>query len=127
MSGNVYATWTKFVAGATSRIEFARSTTGGTSWSAPQVLSAPAFDGFVAGARDGKDLPLGANGGEHIFDWYFSGTERVRGIDLFRPERGPNRDILGPYSSREDAARALEIARERTEKWDAEDRDWEAR
>jgi hypothetical protein len=58
VSGSVYATWTKFVAGTTSRIEFARSTTGGTIWSAPQVLSAPAFDGLVEGPR----IQVGPNG-----------------------------------------------------------------
>ncbi|KAA1423584.1 hypothetical protein FE697_008275 [Mumia zhuanghuii] len=32
-------------------------------------------------------------------------------------------DRLGPYASREEAGRALEIAQERNEKWD-EDPDW---
>lgn len=34
-------------------------------------------------------------------------------------------DLLGPYPTREEAARALETARERTERWDEEDRRWE--
>ena len=49
------------------------------------------LDGFVAGPDDGKAHPLGRHGGEHVFDWYFSGTEERRSPE-FRPEPGPNRD-----------------------------------
>lgn len=31
-------------------------------------------------------------------------------------------DLLGPYDTREQAERALDTARERTEKWDAQER-----
>jgi hypothetical protein len=55
--------------------------------------------------------------------WYNTKTGQVEPDD----NHGPNRDVLGPYGSQEEAARALEIARERTEKWDAEDREWEKR
>ncbi|MDO5662408.1 MAG: SPOR domain-containing protein [Brachybacterium sp.] len=33
-------------------------------------------------------------------------------------------DLMGPYASREEAARALENARERNVQWDDEDREW---
>ena len=36
-------------------------------------------------------MPLGKNGGEHIFDWYASGTEQYRS-PLFKPAPGPNLD-----------------------------------
>jgi dihydrofolate reductase len=49
------------------------------------------LDGFVAGPDDGKAHPLGRNGGEHVFDWYFSGNEEWR-HPLFRPAPGVNRD-----------------------------------
>jgi dihydrofolate reductase len=49
------------------------------------------LDGFVAGPDDGKAHPLGRHGGEHVFDWYFSGSEEVHG-PLFRPAPGVNRD-----------------------------------
>lgn len=49
------------------------------------------LDGFVAGPDDGKAHPLGTNGGEHVFDWYFSGKEEYR-HRVFRPEPGVNRD-----------------------------------
>jgi dihydrofolate reductase len=49
------------------------------------------LDGFVAGPDDGKDHPLGRHGGEHVFDWYFSGTEPLHD-PLFRPEPGANTD-----------------------------------
>lgn len=40
------------------------------------------------------------------------------------PEAGcPAKDRLGPYPSKEEAARALEIARRRNEEWEAQDRD----
>ncbi|HEX6338619.1 MAG TPA: SPOR domain-containing protein [Jiangellaceae bacterium] len=45
-------------------------------------------------------------------------------LDHQRVEAGegcPNDRRLGPYEDRERAERALEIARERTEAWDAED------
>lgn len=34
-------------------------------------------------------------------------------------------DRMGPYRTREEAERALETARERSEAWDEEDRRWE--
>jgi dihydrofolate reductase len=49
------------------------------------------LDGFVAGPDDGKADPLGKHGGEHVFDWYFSGNEEWR-HPVFRPEPGVNRD-----------------------------------
>jgi dihydrofolate reductase len=49
------------------------------------------LDGFVAGPDDGKAHPLGTHGGEHVFDWYFSGTKEHRD-PLFRPEPGANLD-----------------------------------
>jgi dihydrofolate reductase len=49
------------------------------------------LDGFVAGPDDGKTHPLGRHGGEHVFDWYFSGSEQYR-HPVFRPEPGANRD-----------------------------------
>lgn len=33
-------------------------------------------------------------------------------------------DLMGPYPTREDAQRALETARENTERWDEEERRW---
>jgi hypothetical protein len=38
--------------------------------------------------------------------------------------KSPSRDLLGPYTTREEAERALTTAHERTEKWDEEDRAW---
>jgi dihydrofolate reductase len=49
------------------------------------------LDGFVAGPDDDKAHPLGRQGGDHVFDWYFSGSETYRD-PLFRPEPGANRD-----------------------------------
>lgn len=53
-------------------------------------------------------------------EWYYSLTDgRVVRADEVRAV-----DRLGPYPDRETAARALEIARERTEANDREDRRW---
>ncbi len=38
--------------------------------------------------------------------------------------RGQNATVLGPYDSADEARRALETAREKTEAWDEEDRRW---
>ena len=35
------------------------------------------------------------------------------------------RNLLGPYPDRASAERALQTAREKTERWDEEDRAWE--
>ncbi len=40
-------------------------------------------------------------------------------------DRAAGRDVLGPYDTREEAARALETAAERTKEWDDEDRRWD--
>lgn len=39
--------------------------------------------------------------------------------------RSRNDNVMGPYDTEEEASRALETARARTEKWDEEDREWE--
>ena len=51
----------------------------------------------------------------------------AKGIVQTDEDRGPGEDVLGPYDTPGEAARALDIARERTEKWDAEDRAWDDR
>lgn len=55
--------------------------------------------------------------------WYNIATGQVESDD----ERSPGADLLGPYASQDEAARALQTAKERTERWDAEDREWEHR
>lgn len=53
--------------------------------------------------------------------WYNITTGQVESDD----EKSPGADLMGPYATRDEAACALEIAREKTEKWDEEDRAWE--
>ena len=50
------------------------------------------LDGFIAGPGDGPQQPLGGRGGEHIFDWYFSGDIHFQG-SIFKP-KGINREIV---------------------------------
>ncbi|MEP7189409.1 MAG: dihydrofolate reductase, partial [Roseiflexaceae bacterium] len=49
------------------------------------------LDGFVAGPDDSTADPLGRQGGEHVFDWYASGTEECHN-PIFRPAPGANTD-----------------------------------
>ena len=53
--------------------------------------------------------------------WYNVSSGQVESDD----NKSQGEDLLGPYASQEEAANALQTARERTEKWDAEDREWE--
>lgn len=56
-------------------------------------------------------------------EWYYS---LVNGR-VARAEEVRAADRLGPYPDRETAARALELARERTEANDRADREWNER
>jgi hypothetical protein len=53
-------------------------------------------------------------------EWYYS----LKDGRVVRAEEVRAADRLGPYPDRETAARALEIARERTEAADRADRQW---
>jgi hypothetical protein len=53
-------------------------------------------------------------------EWYYS----LRDGRVVRAEEAKAVDRLGPYPDRETAARALEIARGRTEEADRADREW---
>ncbi|MDO5644947.1 MAG: SPOR domain-containing protein [Dermabacter sp.] len=55
-------------------------------------------------------------------------TEYYYNVQTAQVEEGPHSPadhLMGPYATREDASRALEIAQERNEKWDEEDRAWD--
>jgi hypothetical protein len=56
-------------------------------------------------------------------EWYY----RLTDGKVVRAEEARAADRLGPYPDRETAARALEIARERTEAADRADREWNER
>ncbi|MGG5260963.1 methionine aminopeptidase [Phycicoccus avicenniae] len=53
--------------------------------------------------------------------WYNVDTGQVE-TDA---DRSQDANVLGPYDSQDAAARALDTAREKTEQWDAEDREWD--
>jgi hypothetical protein len=53
-------------------------------------------------------------------EWYYS----LKDGKVVRADEVRAVDRLGPYPDRETAARALEIARERTEAADRADREW---
>ncbi len=55
--------------------------------------------------------------------WFNVGTGQVETDET----RSPDANVLGPYRSAEEAANALDHARENTEKWDADDRAWDER
>ena len=53
--------------------------------------------------------------------WFNVDTGKVETDDT----RSQDATVMGPYDSEEAAARALETARANTERWDAEDREWD--
>ncbi len=53
--------------------------------------------------------------------WYNVDTGAVETDET----RSQNATVMGPYDTEDAAAHALDSARARTEKWDAEDRAWE--
>lgn len=55
--------------------------------------------------------------------WYNVDTGQVE-TDA---DRSQDANVLGPYDSREAAEGALEKARENSERWDAEDKEWDER
>lgn len=53
--------------------------------------------------------------------WYNTKTGQVESeID---EQRARSADLLGPYGSEDEATRALEIAREKTKRWDEQEQD----
>ncbi|MFN8587166.1 MAG: FlgD immunoglobulin-like domain containing protein [Candidatus Eisenbacteria bacterium] len=65
VSHHLYVTYSRFLAGTTSRIEFIRSTDGGTTWSAPTLMHDVSQDGNVQGSR-----PVVGPDGEVYVCWY---------------------------------------------------------
>ncbi|MCE1180021.1 MAG: methionine aminopeptidase [Micrococcales bacterium] len=53
--------------------------------------------------------------------WFNIETRQVEDDD----NRSPGENVMGPYETREEAASALETARQKTEAWDEEDRRYE--
>jgi hypothetical protein len=53
--------------------------------------------------------------------WYNVNTGKVETEE----NRGPGENLMGPYATEEEASRALEIAREKTERWDEQDKAWD--
>ncbi len=53
--------------------------------------------------------------------WYNVSSGQVESDD----NKSQSDDLMGPYPSEAEAANALQTARERTEKWDAADKEWD--
>lgn len=53
--------------------------------------------------------------------WYNLATKSVENDG----NRSQDADVMGPYATEDEARNALETARKNTEKWDAEDREWD--
>ena len=51
--------------------------------------------------------------------WFNIATRQVE-----EGHQSDSSDLMGPYPTREAAQNALATARENTERWDAEDREW---
>ena len=55
--------------------------------------------------------------------WYNVDTGEVETDET----RSQDANVLGPYDTEDEASRALEHARENTERWDEEDQEWNER
>jgi hypothetical protein len=53
--------------------------------------------------------------------WYNVSTGKVETEE----DRGRGEDLMGPYATEAEASRALETAREKTERWDEQDKAWD--
>ena len=53
--------------------------------------------------------------------WYNVDTGQVETDE----DKSQGADLMGPYDSQDAASRALATAREKTEAWDAADKEWE--
>jgi hypothetical protein len=53
--------------------------------------------------------------------WYNLSTGQVETDE----DKSQSDDLMGPYDTEAGARNALELARQRTERWDEEDREWE--
>lgn len=53
--------------------------------------------------------------------WYNVNTRQVEPDET----KSAGDNLMGPYDTREEAQRALQAAREKTEAWDEEDRKWD--
>ena len=53
--------------------------------------------------------------------WYNVSSGQVETED----NKSQGENLMGPYASEAEAANALQTARERTEAWDAADKEWE--
>jgi dihydrofolate reductase len=74
------------------------------------------LDGFIAGPNDGKKYPLGQRGGEHIFDWFFTGDKPYHGIDVFKVE-GNNKQVVDEMIERSGAMIAGRRTYDITDGW----------
>ena len=80
LNGNLYLTYTTFT--TTNKIEFQRSTNGGTTWSAPVQISSAPDNGLVQGSR-----PAVGPNGELYAVWSAIGPVDV---DFFRFRKSAN-------------------------------------
>jgi hypothetical protein len=53
--------------------------------------------------------------------WYNVDTGQVETDE----DKSQGANLMGPYDSQDSASRALQTAREKTEAWDAADKEWE--
>ena len=81
--------------------------------------------GFRTGEGEPSDVTWqqvsGAHNGRFVMKyWYNVKTGKVEDDD----NKSPGENLMGPYDSSDEAAKALETAQAKTEAWDEEDRRW---
>jgi dihydrofolate reductase len=74
------------------------------------------LDGFVAGPNDDMSNRLGTRGGEHVFDWYGTGSESYPKGSMFKAE-GANRTVVDQMFARFGACVSGRRTYDLAEKW----------
>ena len=73
LSGNVYASWSRFIGDTVDMIVFFRSTDQGQTWSPPLQISPPSQNGAVQGSQ----VAVGPNGEVYVaYEAFFVGGKR---------------------------------------------------
>ena len=82
VGGNVYMTWTHFLAAGGNFIEFSRSTTNGASWSAPVALTSNALE-----SCQGSRVVVGPSGEVQVIYFVY---DNATGNNYMRTRRSTN-------------------------------------
>jgi hypothetical protein len=73
----------------------------------------------MPGSLEGEAMTMSDDAGKQPRFWFNVTTGEVE-----EGQQSSWEHVMGPYATREEAARALEIAKQRNQDWDDDDREW---